>query len=82
MDERYTPEILESTEVTVDIGKNRSVKVELWDTAGEEERGNGRRKFIYPATNLFFICYSIASVDENLTRQRVDFFLQEIKGII
>ena len=78
----YTPGIFEATEVTVNIEENSSARAELWDTAGEEERGSRWRHLSYPQTDIFFICYSIAAVEEILTRERIEFFTQEIKGIL
>ena len=77
----YVPELFDATEVTVNIDDNKSARAELWDTAGEEERGNKWRPFSYPQTDIFFICYSVAAVEEIRTRKRIEFFSQEIKGI-
>ena len=77
----YTPALFESTEVTVNIDENTSARAELWDTVGEEERGSRFRHWNYHNTNIFFICYSVAAVEEIRTRERIEFFAQEIKGI-
>ena len=78
--EGYIPPIFDTSEVTVNIENNKSAKVELWDTAGEEQRGSQWRSLGYPQTDLFFICYSVVVSDEPLTLQRIEFFTQEIKG--
>ncbi|XP_075957348.1 ras homolog family member Gb isoform X1 [Anarhichas minor] len=44
-------------QVTVD---NRTISLNLWDTAGQEEYDR-LRTLSYPQTNVFIICYSISS---------------------
>ena len=77
----YTPSYFDTTDITVNIDDKTSAQAELWDTAGEEQRQSRWRHLSYPQTDIFFICYSVAAVEEILTRERIEFFTQEIKGI-
>ncbi|MBN3289465.1 RHOG protein, partial [Polypterus senegalus] len=55
----YIPTVFDnySSQMTVD---GRTISLNLWDTAGQEEYDR-LRTLSYPQTNVFVICFSIAS---------------------
>ncbi|KAL9650049.1 hypothetical protein ABK040_003167 [Willaertia magna] len=58
--EQYVPTVFDNYKTTVSLD-GRTVKLELWDTAGQEEYDR-LRPLSYPGTQVFLICFS--SVDE------------------
>ncbi|KAG2383179.1 hypothetical protein C9374_004516 [Naegleria lovaniensis] len=58
--ETYVPTVFDNYKTTVNLD-GRTVKLELWDTAGQEEYDR-LRPLSYPGTQVFLICFS--TVDE------------------
>ena len=74
----YTPTFFDNYEATIIMDNKDEVKMSLWDTAGEEQRGGSFRKLSYPKTDIFLICFSIITADKEKTLNRIDFFKDEI----
>ncbi len=53
----YIPTIFDTYESTIKKGSN-TVKLELWDTAGQDEYKK-LRSLSYPKTDVFLICFSL-----------------------
>jgi small GTP-binding protein len=53
----YTPTVFDTYESTVKKG-DHMVKLELWDTAGQDEYKK-LRSLSYPKTDVFLICFSM-----------------------
>ncbi|MES1914860.1 MAG: hypothetical protein MHM6MM_006888 [Cercozoa sp. M6MM] len=58
---RYVPTVFENTTTSIDVN-GESVKVDLWDTAGQEDFDR-LRPLSYPKTNIFLICFSVTQPD-------------------
>lgn len=54
----YTPTVIDKCSTTV-IVDDKSVQLELWDSAGQEEYCRVR-PLSYPQTDVFLLCFSIA----------------------
>ena len=55
----YLPTVFDNYLSTLTVG-DKTVSMALWDTAGQEEF-DSLRPLSYPGTDLFIICYSVAS---------------------
>ena len=55
--ELYIPPVLDSYSVTI-IVDNQTIKLELWDTAGQEDYDR-LRPLSYPNTDVFIVCFSL-----------------------
>lgn len=57
--EDYVPTVYENYAGMINID-DRTVRLELWDTAGQEDYAN-LRHVSYPNTDIFLICFSLIS---------------------
>eukprot|EP00698_Gefionella_okellyi_P005674 TRINITY_DN15142_c0_g1_i1.p1 TRINITY_DN15142_c0_g1~~TRINITY_DN15142_c0_g1_i1.p1 ORF type:complete len:198 (+),score=39.61 TRINITY_DN15142_c0_g1_i1:63-656(+) len=57
--EQYIPTVFDNYTTNVMV-KDQTVSLGLWDTAGQEEYDR-LRPLSYPGTNVFLMCYSVAS---------------------
>lgn len=54
----YTATVFDSYPTDMTLSDGTELKVNIWDTAGQEEFEN-LRKLTYPETNLFMVCFSM-----------------------
>ena len=71
----YIPTVFENYTVNV-LVNNKPVSLTLWDTAGQEDYDR-LRQLSYPQTDIFLICFSIASPDS--LRNVCDKWYPEVK---
>ncbi|XP_037075504.1 rho-related GTP-binding protein RhoA-A-like [Pollicipes pollicipes] len=57
----YIPTVFDNSSLDWSVGET-PVQLSLWDTAGQEEYGRLRR-LIYPATDIFVLCYAVDNVN-------------------
>lgn len=75
--EEYVPTVVDNFVKIVEYGKNKSINLVLWDTAGQEDYDT-IRPLSYRDTDLVFLCYTIENKKnlENISNK----WLMEIKN--
>lgn len=67
--EEYVPTVYENYSEMINI-ENETIRLEIWDTAGQEEYSN-LRPASYPNTDVFLVCFSLISPDSLEDIERV-----------